>query len=88
MIKLTAVENVPKRKRNYSSLQSLITEFANGTCDIVRIDHSGHYISAEVCASTWYIAIKRSGIPGIKVYRRNDEVYLKREDRGLRGEGE
>lgn len=76
MIKLVTVNELP-RKRMYNSLLPIIEQFVNGDAKIVKIEYAPNdYKSPNICQTTFYQSIKRSGYKNISVKIRNGEVYL------------
>ena len=78
-MKLTYVEQIPKRK-DHHDLQGLLREFINSDRDIAKVEFTDKdYKSPVICASCLSSAIKRSGYR-IRVMRRGKDVYLFRDN--------
>lgn len=75
-MRFTEVNEVPKKKA-YHHLKDDLDRFVRSGAKIAKIDfHEGEYKSASVAAQCLRVAIKRHCYNGIKVFQRDDNVYL------------
>lgn len=75
-MKLTCVDELPKKKSWRCDIQAYIREFMESDGKIAKIDfNENDYKSPKVCYSVWKIAAKRSK-RAVKVTMRGNDVYL------------
>lgn len=77
-MKLTYVDELPKKSGTKLRLQALIDEFVKSNREIAKIEiEDGHYKSIMIARGCIDIACRRSGHP-VKVAKRGNNLYLVR----------
>ena len=68
------IEDIKKRK-TYTDLYKILTEFLEGEADCVKVENYKHK-NAYVCRETLYRSAQRYYKNQIKIIQRGDDAYL------------